>query len=160
MIYYHTIHADCFTSFPAVRCMLLLACSDKSEWTYTKQHWPSLRSISTVSQHPFCLMSHILPFMFLGNTKKWACLLIYLGCLTWIQEEASCLWLSCCLPQALGSWEPVTLMCPICWKQGLSVTAIEQNGSSVKSKRAWFWWILCKHSLYLHLWPGQTYMFT
>ena len=70
--------------------------------------------------------------MFLGNTKKWACLVIYLGCLTWVQEEASCLWLSCCLPQALGSWEPVTLMCPICWKQGLSVTAVEQNGSSQK----------------------------
>lgn len=72
-------------------------------------------------------------------------------------RRQSSLWLWC-LPQALGSWESQWLLqevgtpCPL--------IAIEQYGSSINSKWAWFWWILYKHFLYLHLWPGQTYTFT
>lgn len=136
--------------------ILIWVCSDTSNFRMNKVTF-LLRSIVTVYQH----LPHITyasSFMFLGKHQKVNTFsdLIELSNQNPRRRQRS-LWLWC-LPQALGSWESQWLLqevgtpCPL--------IAIEQYGSSTNSKWAWFWWILYKYFLYLHLWSGQTYMFT
>lgn len=137
--------------------ILIWVCSDTSNIWMNKVTF-LLRSIVTVSLPAFASY-HICFFLYVpGKHQKMNTFsdLIELFNQNPRRRQSS-LWLWC-LPQALGSWESQWLLQEV--ETPCPLIAIEQHGSSINSKWAWFWWILYKHFLYLHLWPGQTYMFT
>lgn len=133
-------------TFPSSRYMLLLACSDTPERTYTEKRGLAMSFRQLVSRHSFARVTHSVTPP--GNTRKWA--FEPLHC---VVQPASGR-----RPAAPPGWAP-SLGSGVCGAGSSAVSATE-DGSWVTSKRAGLRWILYRHSLYLHLWPGQTYTFT